>query len=172
MAIKASFDLNSIGVVPPDLTGIHQGSKRLFFGLYVIALPLGMLYATSLAQAQISSASNYACAPEQGTVHPVSDLRGGDLRRHQTADGFTCYLASKPSGSNGSLSCTSPSALHRVSDLKGGVLPKHQEGDPPETCIEGNLPLCAPGLVTFNKSTGLTGAPMTPEDICEFTPPK
>jgi hypothetical protein len=164
MAIKASFDLNSIGVVPPDLTRVHERSKRLFFGLYVIGLPLGMLYATSLAQAQTTIAS-YACAAGKGTVHLASDLKGGDLRKHQTADGYTCYLASKPSGSNGSWSCTSPSALHPVSDLKGRVLPKHQEGNPPETCIEGNLPLCAPGYVSLN-SVGLTGAPITPNDVC------
>jgi hypothetical protein len=162
MAIKASFDLNSIGVVPPDPTRIHHRSKRLFFGLYVIALPLGTLYATSLAPA---SASNYACAPGQGTVHPASDLAPhGDLRNHQTDDGFTCYLASKPS-----VSCTSPSVLHQAKDLTGGVLPEHQVGQldkPQETCIEGNLPLCAPGLVTLNQHTGKRGDPMTPEDIC------
>ena len=146
-------------------TRIHQMSKRLFFGLRVMALPLGMLYATSLAQAQ-SSIASYACAAGQGTVHRASDLKGSDLRKHQTADGFTCYLASKPSESNGSLSCTSPSALHRVSDLTGGVLLEHQEGNPPETCIEGNLPICAAGFSSFNSGNGLTGAPMTPNDIC------
>jgi hypothetical protein len=145
-------------------------STRLFFGLRVIALPLGMLNATSLAQAQESNIQAYACAAEQGTVHLASDLKGGDLRKHQTADGFTCYLASKPSGSNGSLSCTSPSALHLVSDLKGGVLPKHQEGTPPETCIEGNLPICASGFISLNTSTHLEGRPLTPNDVCTVNP--
>ena len=79
MVPTVSFDPNSIdfGVVPPggEVTAlilstqsrarIQQRSKRLFFGLGVLALPLGMLYATSLAQAE--PIGNYACAEGQGT---------------------------------------------------------------------------------------------------------
>jgi hypothetical protein len=145
---------------------IHQRSKRLLFGLGVIVLPLGI---TSLAQAQSGNIAAYACEPGQGTVHLASDLKGGDLRKHQTADGFTCYEASKPSGSDGSLSCTSPSALHLVSDLANGVLPKHQEGSPPKTCIEGNLPICNGGYIAINPVTHLVGQ-MTPDAVCTPNP--
>lgn len=147
-------------------SGIHQMSKQLLFGLGVITLPLGMLFVTPFAQAQ---SSNYACASGQGSVHRASDLAGGDLREHQTADGFTCYSASKPSESNGKLSCAPRSSLHLVSDLKGGVLREHQEGNPPKTCIEGNLPICASGFVAFNPRTKLVGL-LTPDTICIVNP--
>ena len=139
-------------------------SKRLFFGLHLIALSVGMLCATSLAQAQLEP--RYACALGQGSVHAASDLKGGDLREHQSSDGFTCYAASKPSESNGRLSCEGRGSLHLVSDLKGGVLREHQEGNPPKTCIQGNLPMCAAGEVATNPLTHAVFGSLTPDSVC------
>jgi hypothetical protein len=144
--------------------GDSQMTKRLLLGFGLLALPLGVFGATSLAQnSSVDGPKSYVCAPGQGSVHLVSDLKGGDLRDHQTAGNpaYTCYSAYKPSGSNGNWSCAE-GGLHLVSDLKGGVEPRHQAGDPPHTCIQGNLPECAPGFVT---TAGL-GIPLTPNGVC------
>ncbi len=107
---------------------------------------------------------HYACHPwlntaSWGTVHDVSDLKGGDLAAHQTGGNpkYTCYQAFKPNGTDGKYTCSSGS-LHLVSDLKGGVESQHQVGTPPRTCIQGALPDCAANFADAKTPTNGTGA--------------
>jgi hypothetical protein len=130
-------------------------SKMLFFAsVCVLAVSMG----ASVPQAWAGEA--YVC--QQGSLHLVKDLKGGDLPSHQTKSNppYTCYAASmptcggaplkpggvcrKPGNSNpnqaSNYSCQSGS-LHLVKDLKGGVQARHQTGsNPPYTCIAGSLP--------------------------------
>jgi hypothetical protein len=130
-------------------------SKKLFFASMCVPAAF-MIMSVPYAWGQA-----YVC--QQGVLHLVSDLKGGDEASHQTQSNppYTCYAASLPtcggsprnpgficllpgkSSSNdaGNYSCQS-GTLHPVSDLKGGVEAKHQTGShPPYTCIAGSLPI-------------------------------
>jgi hypothetical protein len=112
----------------------------------------------------------YTCA--KGSLHDVSDLKGGDLAEHQTggAPKFTCIAGSKPGGTEGHYTCAGGQGdLHLVSDLEGGDLPEHQVGSPARTCLAGSLPSCAPYFVPSKKPSG---GVLAAGDVCMPAPPK
>jgi hypothetical protein len=154
----------------------HHVLKHSFGVLSALALSLAIWIPQSAAQLppgnQDQSSQFYACAPGAGKVHDVSDLTGGDLPQHQTGGmpKLTCYAASKPSGSDAHYSCAT-GALRLVSELKGGVLAEHQVGNPPRTCIQGNLPICAPGYIPYNAAAPVRiPSNLAPGGICISNP--
>lgn len=142
--------------------------------LSALALSLAIWVPQSQAQPlqptpnQQQPASAYVCA--SGSIHNVTDLKGGDLKEHQTGGTpiFTCLTASKPELNPGPpprplYKCPGgPGDLHLVSDLKGGVKAEHQIGSPPFTCIQGSLPGCALGFAPG----GNAGQTLKPGQVC------
>jgi hypothetical protein len=155
----------------------HRISKCSLGVLSALAVSLAIWVPEGRAQLKPTWPTNhmnwYACAAGTGTLHDVSDLKGGVLPKHQTGGDakYTCLAASKPAGATGQYTCPGgPGDLHLVSDLKGGVLAEHQVGNPARTCIAAALPICAQGYLPSKVSPG--SSMLTPGDVCVALPPK